>query len=74
MLDLLSSAGWERPANPDDPVYRAMQRGVDRLRREAQPEAFAAAVADLEAGIAERERLEEAAIAGPIAQATRQEK
>lgn len=74
MLDLLSNAGWERPASPDDPVYRAMQRGVDKLRREAQPEIFAAAVADLEASIAERERLEEAAIAGPIAHATRQEK
>lgn len=78
MLDLLSSAGWERPAGPDDPVYRAMQRGVDKLRREAQPGdcvvAFADAVAELEAGIAEREQLEEAAIAGPIAQATRQER
>lgn len=74
MLDLLSNAGWERPASQDDPVYRAMQRGVDKLRREAQPEVFAAAVADLEAGIAERERLEEVAIAGPIAHATRQEK
>lgn len=74
MLDLLSSAGWERPAGPDDPVYRAMRRGVDKLRRETQPEAFATAVADLEASIAEREQLDEAAIAGPIAQATRQEK
>ncbi|MGI4843533.1 MAG: DUF1631 family protein [Janthinobacterium lividum] len=74
MLDLLSNAGWERPAGPDDPVYRAMQRGVDKLRHEARPEAFAAAVADLEASIAERARQDEAAIAGPIAQATRQEK
>ncbi|BDT59659.1 hypothetical protein MasN3_31530 [Massilia varians] len=74
MLDLLSNAGWERPAGPDDPVYRAMQRGVDKLRREARPEAFAAAVADLEASIAERARQDEAAMAGPIAQATRQEK
>jgi hypothetical protein len=74
MLDLLSSAGWELPANPDDPVYRAMQRGVDKLRQEAQPEAFAAAVADLEASIAAREQREAAAMAGPIAQATRQEK
>lgn len=74
MLDLLSNAGWERPASADDPVYRAMQRGVDKVRREAQPDAFAAAVADLEASMAEREQLEAAAIAGPIAQATRQEK
>lgn len=74
MLDLLSHAGWELPAGADDPVYRAMQRGVDKVRNEARPEAFAAAVADLESSIAERARLEEAAIAGPIAQATRQEK
>ncbi|VXB86216.1 DUF1631 family protein [Massilia sp. 9I] len=74
MLDLLSQAGWEQGASPDDPVYRAMQRSVDKVRQEAQPEAFAAAVADLEASIAEREQQEAAAIAGPIAQATRQEK
>ncbi|KFI08237.1 DUF1631 family protein [Massilia sp. BSC265] len=74
MLDLLSSAGWERPAGADDPVYRAMQRGVDKVRHGAQTEAFAAAVADLEASLAARAQLEEAAIAGPIAQATRQEK
>ncbi len=74
MLDLLSNAGWEQAASADDPVYRAMRRSVDKLRGEAQPEAFAAAVADLEAGIAERERIEAAAIAGPVAQATRQEK
>lgn len=73
MLDLLSQAGWGQAANPDDPVWRAMRRGVDKVRAEAQPEAFAAAVAELEAGIAEREQVEAAAIAGPIAQATRQE-
>lgn len=74
MLDLLSNAGWEQAASPDDPVFRAMRRGVDRLRTEAQPESFAAAVAELEAGIAAREQAAQAAIAGPIAQATRQEK
>ncbi|MCC2973996.1 DUF1631 family protein [Massilia sp. IC2-476] len=74
MLDLLSHAGWEQAASPDDPVYRAMRRGVDQVRRQAQPEVFAAAVAELEASIADREQREEAAIAGPIAQATRQEK
>jgi hypothetical protein len=74
MLDLLSSAGWEQAAGPEDPVYRAMRRGVDRVRQEARPEAFSAAVAELEAGIAARERFEADAMAGPIAQATRQEK
>ncbi|MGI4718366.1 MAG: DUF1631 family protein [Janthinobacterium lividum] len=74
MLDLLSNAGWEQPSSPDDPVYRAMRRGVDKVRAEARPETFAAAVAELEASLAERERSEAAAIAGPIAQATRHEK
>ncbi|MCD2519471.1 DUF1631 domain-containing protein [Massilia sp. G4R7] len=74
MLDLLSNVGWEQQGGEDDPVYRAMRRGVEKVRQQAQPEAFAAAVAELEAGIAERERIEERAIAGPIAQATRQEK
>jgi len=74
MLELLSSAGWERPAGVDDPVFRAMRHGVELVAREARPETFAAAVAELEASLAERERLIEAAIAGPIAQATRQEK
>ncbi|RZA32401.1 MAG: DUF1631 family protein, partial [Lysobacteraceae bacterium] len=46
----------------------------DKVRHEARPEAFAAAVAELEASIAEREQLQADAIAGPIAQATRQEK
>ncbi|MGG7606697.1 DUF1631 family protein [Massilia sp. BKSP1R2A-1] len=74
MLDLLSNVGWEQPGGQDDPVYRAMRRGVEKVRDEAQPEAFAAAVADLEASILERESIEAQAIAGPIAQATRQEK
>ncbi|RZA30747.1 MAG: DUF1631 family protein, partial [Lysobacteraceae bacterium] len=77
MLDLLSNAGWERGAGPDaadDPVYRAMRRGVEKVRDEAQPDAFAAAVAELEASILERESIEAQAIAAPIAQATRQEK
>jgi hypothetical protein len=74
MLDLLSQAGWEQGTNPDDPVYRAMQRGVDQVRQAARPEAFAAAVAELEASLQQREQAEQAAIAGPIAQATRQEK
>ena len=74
MLDLLSNVGWEQPGGQDDPVYRAMRRGVEKVRHEARPESFAAAVAELEASIAEREQLEVAAMAGPIAQATRQEK
>jgi hypothetical protein len=73
LLDLLSQTGWEQPADQDDPVYRAMRRSVERVRDAEQPE-FEAAVAELEAGLAAREAAEQAAIAGPIASATRQEK
>jgi len=73
LLDLLSQTGWEQPADEDDPVYRVMRRSVERVRDAEQPE-FEAAVAELEAGLAAREAAEQAAIAGPIANATRHEK
>ncbi|MDN4039180.1 DUF1631 family protein [Massilia sp. YIM B02443] len=69
MLDLLSQADWER----DDPAWRAMRHSVERVRDQDQPE-FDAALAELEAGIAARERAEQAAIAEPAARATRLEK
>lgn len=69
MLDLLSQADWER----DDPAWRAMRHSVERVRDQDQPE-FDAALAELEAGIAARERAEQAAIADPVARATRLEK
>lgn len=73
LLDLLSQTGWEQPADQEDPVYHAMRRSVERVRDAEQPE-FEAAVAELEAGLAAREAAEQAAIAGPIANATRHEK
>ena len=73
MLDLLSQAGWEMQGGEQDPVYRAMRSSVERVRDQEQPE-FGAALAELEAGIAARDSAEQAAFAGPIAQATRQEK
>ncbi|AWL07226.1 DUF1631 family protein [Massilia oculi] len=73
LLDLLSQAGWERSLDADDPVYRAMRRSVERVRGQVDPE-FDAAVADLEAGLAARDHMEEAAMAAPIAQAMRSEK
>ena len=69
MLDLLSQADWGR----DDPAWRAMRHSVERVRGQDQPE-FDAALAELEAGIAARERAEQAAIAEPVARATRLEK
>jgi len=73
MLDLLSRAGWEQPLTSDDPLLRAMRSSVGRIAAQDQPE-FGAALAELEAGLAAREQAEQAAIAGPIAQATRIEK
>jgi hypothetical protein len=73
LLDLLSQVGWEQSLDEDDPVYRAMRRSVERVRDQVDPE-FAAAVADLEAGLAARDKVEEAAMAAPIAQAMRSEK
>ena len=73
LLDLLSQVGWERPLDADDPVYRAMRRSVERVRGQHDPE-FGAAVADLEAGLAARDHMEEAMMAAPIAQALRSEK
>ena len=73
MIDLLSHMGWEGRQGGDDPVMQAMRRGVDRIGREgdAQPAAFAAAVAELEAQLAVEQQAAEAAIAAPIARATR---
>lgn len=76
MIDLLSRMGWEQRQAPDDPVVQAMRRGVDRIGREpgAEPQAFAEAVAEVEAQLAAEERVAEAAIARPIAHATKLEK
>jgi hypothetical protein len=76
MIDLLSNMGWEGRKSVDDPVMQAMQRGVERIGREddAQPAAFAEAVAELEAELAVEERATEEAIAAPIARATKMEK
>ncbi|QOL52066.1 DUF1631 family protein [Massilia litorea] len=76
MIDLLSNMGWEGRKGADDPVMQAMQRGVERIGREAdaQPAAFAEAVAELEAQLEVEERAAEEAIAAPIARATKIEK
>ena len=75
MIDLLSHMGWEGRKGADDPVVRAMQRGVEHVKREgdARPAAFAEAVADLEAQLALEARAAEEAIAAPIARAVQQE-
>jgi hypothetical protein len=76
MIDLLSRMGWEQRGGRSDTVFQAMQRSVDRVGREPEgkAEAFEQAVAELESSLVAEERAAEAAIAGPIAKAVRQER
>jgi hypothetical protein len=73
LVDLMSRVGWDQRQNPNDPLFQAMQRSVARAG-EAKPDAFASAVAELEAGIAADESAQEAALAAPVATAIKQEK
>jgi hypothetical protein len=76
LIDLLSRMGWEQRKGPEDPLFKAMQRSVDRVGRDYGQElsVFAQAVNDLEASIQAEERVAAAAIAEPIAAALQQEK
>jgi hypothetical protein len=73
LVDLMSRVGWDQRQNANDPLFQAMQRSVARAG-EAKPDAFASAVAELEAGIAADESAQEAALAAPVATAIKQEK
>ncbi|WP_198119830.1 DUF1631 family protein [Massilia rhizosphaerae] len=72
LVDLMSRVGWEQRQNANDPLFQAMQRSVARAG-EAKPDAFASAVAELEASIAADESAQEAALAAPVASAIKQE-
>ena len=76
MIDLLSRMGWEQRKGPEDPLFKAMRRSVDRVGRDYDQElsVFAQAVNDLEASIQAEERAAAATIAEPIAAALKQEK
>ncbi|HEX5343683.1 MAG TPA: DUF1631 family protein [Duganella sp.] len=76
LLELLSRMGWEQRKGPDDPLYQAMQRSVDRVGRDYEHElsVFTEAVNELEASIQAEEKAAAAAIAAPIAAALKQEK
>jgi Protein of unknown function (DUF1631) len=75
LVDLLSRMGWEQRKDADDPLFQVMQRSVERVGGgEARPEAFAEAVAELEAGIAAEEDAQQQAMAGPVASALKQER
>jgi hypothetical protein len=76
MIDLMSRMGWEQRRGADDPLFQAMQRGVDRVGRDFGQEVgvFAEAVAELEASIEAEESVAAAEISAPIAAALKQEK
>jgi len=76
LVDLLSRMGWEQRKDLDDPLFQVMQRSVERVggAGEAGADAFAEAVAELEAGIAAEEDAQQQAMAGPVASALKQEK
>jgi hypothetical protein len=76
MIDLLSRMGWEQHKDPDDPLYQAMQRSVEKVSQDHQEEltVFTEAVNELEASIKAEETAAAAAMAEPIAKALKQEK
>lgn len=73
LLELLSRMGWEQRKGPEDPLFQAMRRSVDRVGRDYESElnVFSEAVNELEAQIQAEEKV---AIAAPIAAALKQEK
>ena len=76
MIELMSRMGVEQRTNPDDPLFQAMQRSVDKVGRDLDQsgEAFSAAVEELEQGIAKDDADTEQAIAAPIEAALKQER
>lgn len=76
LIELLSRLGWEKRKGPQDPLFQAMQRSVDRVGRDTAHEAsvFAEAVSELEATLQAEEEAAASAIAEPIASALKQEK
>ncbi len=76
LIDTLSRQGWEQRKGPEDPLFRAMQRSVDKVEREFDQElsVFSEAVQELEASIQAEEQAAASAMSEPIATALKQEK
>lgn len=76
LIDLLSRMGWEQRKSPDDPLFQAMQRSIERVGRDHDHEksVFTEAVNELEASLKAEETAEATAMAAPIAAALKQEK
>ena len=76
LIDLLSRMGWEQRKGPEDPLFQAMQRSVDRVGRDYDKElsVFTEAINELDAQIEAEENAAATAIAEPIAAALKAEK
>ncbi len=76
MIDLMSRIGMEQRKAPDDPLFQAMRRSIDRVGREADEsgQVFSEALAELEQSVKADDEVAQSAIAAPIAAALKQEK
>ncbi|MFT5533477.1 MAG: hypothetical protein ACI8WM_002785 [Burkholderiaceae bacterium] len=79
LIDLMARTGigWDRSKGVEDPLYRTMKQGIDRVRHDSgsnQSQHFAAALGDLESYIRTEENAVTSALATPITQALHAEK
>jgi hypothetical protein len=79
LIDLLARTGidWDRSKGTDDPLYRTMKQGIERVRHDDggdQLQHFTAALAELESTIRSEESAATSALATPITQALKAEK
>lgn len=79
LIDLLARTGigWDRSKGTDDPLYRTMKLGIDRVRHDDgsdQGQQFAAALGELESYIRSEESAAASALSTPITQALQAEK
>jgi hypothetical protein len=71
-----SSLAWNHEKGHDDPLYKMIERIVDRVQKDfdQQLDIFSDLVADLDSFIKEENKLSSRELAGPIAEAMRQER
>jgi hypothetical protein len=71
-----SSLAWNQEKGRDDPLYKKIERIVDRVQKDfdQQVEFFNEMVDDLDSFIKEEKKLSSRELAGPIAEAMRQER
>ncbi|MFT5590881.1 MAG: hypothetical protein ACI9ZF_003076 [Bradyrhizobium sp.] len=79
LIDLLARTGidWDRSKGTDDPLYRTMKQGIERVRHDDggdQLQHFTTALAELESTIRSEESAATSALATPITQALQAEK